>query len=109
MGVTAELCDKIVATTFETLTPDAVMPHAGVEAWWKCANGDDHEWRTTIDSRASKAGLTSCPFCANRRLSTTNSLATRYPGVAAHLQACGPCGEDFEGLLATIHDEAPQP
>ena len=33
----------------------------------------------------------------------------RYPGVTAHLQACGPCGEDFEGLLATIHDEAPQP
>ncbi len=22
----------------------------------------------------------------------------RYPGVAAHLRACGPCGEDFEGL-----------
>ena len=26
----------------------------------------------------------------------------RYPGIAAHLQACGPCGEDFEGLLAVI-------
>ncbi|HEX9520768.1 MAG TPA: hypothetical protein VF940_31890 [Streptosporangiaceae bacterium] len=26
----------------------------------------------------------------------------RYPGFAAHLQACGPCGEDFEGLLAAI-------
>jgi hypothetical protein len=24
----------------------------------------------------------------------------RYPGVAAHLLACGPCAEDFEGLLA---------
>lgn len=23
----------------------------------------------------------------------------RYPGVAAHLSACGPCGADFEGLL----------
>ena len=22
------------------------------------------------------------------------------PGVAAHLRACGPCSEDFEGLLA---------
>jgi hypothetical protein len=22
----------------------------------------------------------------------------RYPGIAAHLRACGPCGEDFEGL-----------
>jgi hypothetical protein len=29
--------------------------------------------------------------------------ADRYPGVAAHLAACGPCGEDFHGLLAAIH------
>lgn len=26
----------------------------------------------------------------------------RFPGVAAHLRACGPCGEDFDGLLAAI-------
>ncbi len=24
----------------------------------------------------------------------------RFPDVAAHLRACGPCGEDFDGLLA---------
>lgn len=24
----------------------------------------------------------------------------RYPGVAAHLAACGPCDDDFQGLLA---------
>ena len=30
----------------------------------------------------------------------------RYPGIAAHLQACGPCGQDFEGLLAAVRDEA---
>jgi hypothetical protein len=24
----------------------------------------------------------------------------RLPDVAAHLRACGPCGEDFDGLLA---------
>lgn len=28
--------------------------------------------------------------------------AERYPGVAAHLLACGPCGEDFAGLLAAV-------
>jgi hypothetical protein len=26
----------------------------------------------------------------------------RYPGVAAHLRACHPCAEDFEGLLAAV-------
>ncbi len=30
----------------------------------------------------------------------------RYPGIAAHLHACGPCGEDFEALLAAVHSEA---
>ena len=28
--------------------------------------------------------------------------AQRYPGVEAHLRACGPCGQDFDGLLAAV-------
>jgi hypothetical protein len=24
----------------------------------------------------------------------------RYPGITAHLRACGPCTDDFEGLLS---------
>ncbi|HUC21881.1 MAG TPA: hypothetical protein VMA73_04185 [Streptosporangiaceae bacterium] len=31
--------------------------------------------------------------------------ADRYPGVAAHLAACGPCGDDFAGLLAAVTSE----
>jgi hypothetical protein len=34
------------------------------------------------------------------------AVEERYPGVAAHLRACGPCGEDFEGLLAAVRAEA---
>jgi hypothetical protein len=30
----------------------------------------------------------------------------RYPGIAAHLKACGPCSDDFTGLLAAITDPA---
>ena len=30
----------------------------------------------------------------------------QYPGIAAHFRACGPCAEDFEGLLAAVGDEA---
>jgi hypothetical protein len=30
----------------------------------------------------------------------------RYPGIAAHLRACGPCGGDFEGLLAALRDQS---
>ncbi len=29
-----------------------------------------------------------------------DEAARRCPGVAAHLSACGPCGDDFQGLLA---------
>jgi hypothetical protein len=35
--------------------------------------------------------------------------AARYPGVAAHLAACGPCGDDFAGLLAAVTSEEPEP
>jgi hypothetical protein len=28
----------------------------------------------------------------------------RYPGLAAHMTACGPCAEDLAGLLAAIED-----
>lgn len=30
------------------------------------------------------------------------AIERRYPGVAAHLRACGPCGEDFAGLLGAV-------
>ena len=33
---------------------------------------------------------------------TGEDAAERYPGVAAHLAACGPCAEDLTGLLAAV-------
>ena len=40
-------------------------------------------------------------------LAATDAQATqRYQGIAAHLAACGPCGEDFDGLLAAIRGTA---
>jgi hypothetical protein len=35
--------------------------------------------------------------------------ARRYPGVAAHLRACGPCDEDFAGLLRAAGLEGTNP
>jgi hypothetical protein len=31
--------------------------------------------------------------------------AARYPGIAAHLAACGPCSDDFHGLLTAALGE----
>jgi hypothetical protein len=30
---------------------------------------------------------------------TGGEAARRYPGVAAHLLACGPCADDYDGLV----------
>lgn len=35
-------------------------------------------------------------------LSDAANAQRRLPGVAAHLAACGPCNEDFHGLLAAV-------
>lgn len=32
--------------------------------------------------------------------------ASRYPGIAAHLAACGPCFEDYLGLLDAVSAES---
>jgi hypothetical protein len=35
-------------------------------------------------------------------VAANRDAADRYPGIAAHLAACGPCGEDFRGVLAAV-------
>lgn len=39
-------------------------------------------------------------------LAAGGDAAGRLPGVAAHLAACGPCDEDFQGLLAANTQES---
>jgi hypothetical protein len=38
-------------------------------------------------------------------VATDPDAGRRYPGVAAHLAACGPCGDDFRGLLAAVTED----
>lgn len=37
-----------------------------------------------------------------RDVECAEAAERRFPGVAAHLRACGPCGEDFDGLVAAV-------
>ena len=39
---------------------------------------------------------------------TGAEAARRYPGVAAHLLACGPCSDDCEGLLLAAQGAGPE-
>ncbi len=62
-------------------TPDTVLARSHRRVWWKCLAGPDHEWDTMVRDRAVDGA--SCPFCTGHRLSVTNSLAARFPDLAA--------------------------
>jgi hypothetical protein len=64
-----------------TLTPHDVVLSAKVRVWWKCPQGPDHEWVASVASRGYAGN--GCPYCAGQRVSVTNSLAARFPAVAA--------------------------
>jgi hypothetical protein len=61
------------------LTPDDVTLGSGIHVWWKCPKGPEHEWRCAVGDRLRMG----CPFCANMRVTSTNSLAAIAPAVAA--------------------------
>jgi transcription elongation factor Elf1 len=56
-----------------------IAPNSHVKLWWKCPNGDDHVWQSTPNSMK---GQPQCGFCNGKRVSVTNSLATRFPEIA---------------------------
>ena len=62
------------------LMPSNVTSGTHRKVWWKCPEGIDHEWRTTVDARAR--GGTKCPFCSGNKVSITNCLATTRPKLA---------------------------
>ena len=47
--------------------------------WWKCSNGEDHEWLTSIAKRVKNPN---CPFCTGYKVSKTNSLLHCFPEIA---------------------------
>ena len=67
-------------TKNQPLTPSLVVAGSAEPAWWLCPMSEDHEWKTDVRGRTQKPG---CPFCANRRASVTNSLASLHPEIAA--------------------------
>ncbi|MCB9605477.1 MAG: zinc-ribbon domain-containing protein [Polyangiaceae bacterium] len=62
-------------------TPKEIVSGSSEQVWWKCPKGRDHEWRGSVAGRTGGKRL-GCPFCANRRLSVTNSLARVSPRIA---------------------------
>ena len=44
--------------------------------WWKCKKG--HEWKMSINSLRRIKNKDKCPYCRNIKLSSDNSLASKY-------------------------------
>ena len=62
------------------LSPHEIPASSQKKVWWKCPNGPDHIWQTTVRHRTLDAH--GCPFCAGQRASVTNSLQALYAEVA---------------------------
>ena len=58
--------------------PEKFTLGSSEKIWWKCDNGEDHEWEAQISDR-SKGG---CPFCSGHKVSKTNNLAYMNPELA---------------------------
>jgi hypothetical protein len=64
-----------------TITADQVPSGSNKKYWWKCSNGVDHEWETSVINRTKQKG-TGCPYCCNQKVTLINSLTIRYPEIA---------------------------
>ena len=60
-------------TKNQKLIPEEVRVKKSPQIWWKCTEGEDHEWEQAVSARVNLNSK--CPFCSNRKLSITNSLA----------------------------------
>lgn len=47
--------------------------------WWKCPEGDDHEWKDSIKKTGKRKKPFWCPICAKAKVVLSNCLATTNP------------------------------
>ena len=50
------------------------------KVWWRCSEGDDHEWETSIINRG--IGGSGCLICAGKKVVLSNCLQTTHPKIA---------------------------
>ena len=65
------------------MTPETITSHFYKKVWWICKL--KHEWQAKANVRITERS--GCPFCAQTYLLKENSLAYRYPEIAAQWHA----------------------
>jgi len=63
------------------IQPEDIAAGSGFKIWWKCPVADDHEWPTSVANRTYNG--TGCPYCANFKVCSTNSLSVISPQLAS--------------------------
>lgn len=71
-----ELAGQWHPTKNGSLVPSETIKSAE-KIWWKCPEGDDHEWKTTISARTNNK--TGCPFCSGNLPSKNYNFKVLYP------------------------------
>ena len=66
-------------TKNKPLTTFHISPYSGKKVWWKCDQGIDHEWQSSVAHRSNGKG---CPICAGQMVVKSNCLATINPSLA---------------------------
>jgi hypothetical protein len=51
-------------------------------AWWVCPKNSQHEWPAAVANMVASA-TAGCPFCRGLKVLPEESLAGRFPGIAA--------------------------
>ncbi|MCR8666237.1 zinc-ribbon domain-containing protein [Aestuariibaculum sp. M13] len=106
----------------EPLLPKYFLPGSNKKVWWKCSEGNDHEWESQIADRC--LNNTGCAICSNKKIVTSNCLATLNPelakqwhpskngnitpydvGVGSNKKAWWKCpkGDDHEWRTSVVH------
>jgi len=63
------------------LTPQNIGGGSGKKVWWKCPEGEDHEWQCEIERRIKRGH--GCPVCSGSMAVQSNCLQTTHPELAA--------------------------
>ena len=67
------------------VTPFDVAPSANKKYWWKCPNGDDHVWLTSVNHRATGTGCPKCnPVWSRAELRIYCELSALFPTTTHH-------------------------
>ena len=62
------------------LKPTDLTLGTNKKVWWKCPEGDDHEWEAPPNARKQGKG---CPFCSGHKVAKNNRLSALRPEIAA--------------------------